>query len=132
MGDSARSSGVFVAFSIALTKYPRRNNAMEEGFHFSSWLRSALHHDGEGTAGQWLLAVVPNCEAACLRLCGTKNQRPARMRGWTSFSVALPWKDSTTSLSSTPIWGPNIEAYKPVVMCVWGCTLDSSPSICTG
>lgn len=113
-----RSSGVFVAFSIALTKYPRRNNAMEGGFHFSSWLRSALHHDGEGTAGQWLLAVVPNCEAACLHLCGTKNQRPARMQGWTSFSVALPWKDSTTSLSSTPIWEPSIEAYKPVVMCV--------------
>lgn len=81
MGDSVRLSGVFVAFSVALTKYPRRNHAMEEGFRFGSWLWNALHHDGEGTAGQWLLAVVPDREAACLHLCGPKYQRPASNTG---------------------------------------------------
>lgn len=83
MGDSVRLSGVFVAFSIALTKYPRRNHAMEEGFCFGSWLWNALHHDGEGTAVQWLLAVVPDCEAACLHLCGPKKikDQPVRRAG---------------------------------------------------
>lgn len=108
MQDYAGLIGVFITFSIVVTKYPRGNNFIEGGLIFGSWLGNTLHRDREVMAGEWLSAVVLECEGACLHLYRPRTKEQTLSRDGRPPVKYYPGRVLQPSYRA-PFWGPSIQ-----------------------